>query len=233
MGHVTHKVTATSDLTMTAEKFCFGIKFERKKGALFPQLRFDGWGRGGQSLNTKWISGINFPRVTQLTHQRMQVLIAFCERDLPQGKHRMGTRSLRDPVRGPLLQYLSFREQQVSMLCLWWVALGLATIYGRYNKEERDTCGTAAPPSRHATELSGRMDPPLTFLLISPLHLHVSPSYHPSLLTRLIHCAAVFEVGHQKPWKLFPSCIVHLFILLFFIMHSLLHVSPKCPNGFV
>lgn len=173
-----------------------------KKGALFPQLKFDGWGRGGQSLNTKWISRINLPRVTQLTHQCMQVLIAFRERDLPLWKHGMGTCSQLDPKWGPLLQYLSFREQQVSVLCLWWVTQGLATIYGRYNKEESDTCSTTTPPNRHATELSGRMDPPLTFLLISPLHLRVSPSYHPSLLTRLIHCAAVFEVGHQKPWKL-------------------------------
>lgn len=31
MGHVTHKVTATSHFTMTADKFCFEIKFVIKK----------------------------------------------------------------------------------------------------------------------------------------------------------------------------------------------------------
>jgi len=118
MGHVTHKVTAKSHFTKTAEEFCFEIKFVRKKGALFPQLRFDGWGRGGQSLNTKWISSINFPRVTQLTHQRTQVLIAFWEQDLPQGKHAMGTRSLRDPSKGHYCSTCHF-ESNKSACCTY------------------------------------------------------------------------------------------------------------------
>lgn len=143
------------------------------------------------------------------------------------GEARDGNTFSAGPERGPLLQYLSFREQQVSMLCLWWVTLGLELyMVGAIKRRETHAAWSPHAPSRHATELS-RQDVSSSDLSLNlPLHLHVSPSYHPSLLSRLIHCAAVFEVGHQKPWKLFPSCIVHLFILLFFIMHSLLHVSP-------
>lgn len=118
-------------------------------------------------------------------------------------------------------------SQHVASMTLYW---GIS--YYIYNKRK----GTHAAQPPHCADMplswADRMHPPLTFLLISPLHLCLSTSYHPSLLSQLILCTAVFEVRHQKPWKLFKSCIVHLFILLFFIMHSLLHVTPKCPNCF-